>query len=142
MVLRFSLPEQGVPSHPCRPEGALLFLRESEAVSQSGTVSFSVMDREAGWQDFAPGIKRRILWQHAGQAAMLYYARLSAQVPAHTHDHDEECLMLQGDLFLNDVLLRQGDYQLAPAGSGHQMTTTDTGAVIYAHGDLDLRVIE
>ena len=70
---------------------------------------------------------------------MLYLAQPGAQVPRHTHGHDEECLMVQGELFLDDLLLQPGDYQLAPAGTGHFITETDTGVVIYAHGDLDLQ---
>jgi hypothetical protein len=49
--------------------------------------------------------------------------------------------MVEGELFLDDVLLQAGDYQLAPAGTGHHMTETDTGVVLYAHGDLDLRFV-
>lgn len=70
---------------------------------------------------------------------MLYHAQAGAAVPQHSHGHDEECLMVQGELFLDDVLLQEGDYQLAPAGTGHRVTETDTGVVIYAHGDLDLK---
>lgn len=105
------------------------------------TEPLTVRDAEAGWPDFAPGIQRRVLWQHAGQAAMLYLAQPGAQVPQHQHGHDEECLMVQGELFLDDLLLQTGDYQLAPAGTGHRITETDTGVVIYAHGDLDLQFV-
>ena len=122
-------------------EGALLFLRESDAPARPGDVSVTVRDAEAGWPDFVPGIQRRVLWQRDGQAALLYYAQPGAQVPNHTHGHDEECLMVQGELFLDDVLLQPGDYQLAPAGTGHRITETDTGVVIYAHGDLDLQFV-
>lgn len=118
---------------------ALLFLRESAAVSSTGDTPLTVRDADAGWPDFAPGIQRRVLWQHAGQAALLYFAEPGAAVPQHSHGHDEECLMVQGELFLDDLLLQAGDYQLAPAGSGHRITQTDTGVVIYAHGDLDLQ---
>lgn len=123
---------------------ALLFLRESAAISFAGGTSaagtpLTVRDADAGWPDFAPGVQRRVLWQHAGQAALLYFAEPGAAVPQHTHGHDEECLMVQGELFLDDLLLQAGDYQLAPAGSGHRITQTDTGVVIYAHGDLDLQ---
>ena len=80
------------------------------------------LDFMAGWPAFAPGIRRRVLWQRDGQAALLYHAQAGAQVPHHTHGHDEECLMVQGELFLDDVLLQPGDYQLAPAGTGHRIT--------------------
>ena len=123
-------------------EGALVFLRESAVPAVEGDAAFSVLDREAGWPDFVPGIQRRVLWHREGQAAMLYFAQAGAQVPLHTHGHDEECLMVQGELFLDDVLLKAGDYQLAPAGTGHRITETDTGVVIYAHGDLDLKFVQ
>jgi hypothetical protein len=118
--------------------GAWLFLRESSLPAKVGDRAFTILDREAGWPDFAPGLQRRVLWQRDGQAALLYFAQAGAQVPRHTHGHDEECLMLQGELLLDDVMLQPGDYQLAPAGTGHHITETDTGVVIYAHGDLDL----
>lgn len=118
-------------------EGAQVFMREADAaVAAQRTL---VRDAEAGWPEFAPGIRRRVLWSAAGQAALLYRADAGASVPEHSHGHDEECLMVQGELFLDDVLLQAGDYQLAPAGTGHRITETDTGVVIYAHGDLDLR---
>lgn len=123
------------------PTGALLFLREARLDARPGDQAFTVRDAQVGWPEFAPGIRRRVLWQRDGQAALLYHAQPGAQVPQHRHGHDEECLMVQGELFLDDVLLRAGDYQLAPAGSGHRLTHTDTGVVIYAHGDLDLQFV-
>lgn len=126
----------------CTDEGAVLFLRESILPAGRMDSPITVRDVEAGWPDYAPGIHRRVLWQHDGQAAMLYYARPGACVPLHTHGHDEECLMVRGELFQDDVLLRQGDYQLAPAGTSHRIARTDTGVVIYAHGDLDLKFVE
>ncbi len=123
----------------CSEGGAWLFLRESALEAAAGDAPFTVRDADAGWPSFAPGIRRRVLWQRDGQAAMLYHAQPGAAVPQHRHGHDEECLMVQGELFLDDLLLQEGDYQLAPAGTGHRITHTDTGVVIYAHGDLELR---
>ncbi len=138
----YQLLPPGVPAPTVHaPEGALLFVREAEPTEDHGTAPLTVLDAEAGWPDFAPGIQRRVLSQHRGQASMLYLAQPGAQVPRHTHGHDEECLMVQGELFLDDLLLQPGDYQLAPAGTGHRITETDTGVVIYAHGDLDLQFV-
>ena len=74
-------------------------------------------------------------------AAMLWLAEPGATVPHHHHGHDEECLMLRGDLFQDDYLLREGDYQLAPSGTAHETVSTDTGALIYAHGDLQMQFV-
>jgi quercetin dioxygenase-like cupin family protein len=132
----------GLPTPALRSQGgALVFLRESAPLPGAAASALTVRDHEAGWPEYAPGIRRRVLWQHGGQAALLYCAAPGAQVPNHTHGHDEECLMVQGELFLDDTLLQPGDYQLAPAGTGHRVTETDTGVVIYAHSDLDLRFV-
>lgn len=122
-------------------QGALVFLRESPLAARPGDAPLTVRDADAGWPDYAPGIRRRVLWQRDGQAALLYHAEPGASVPNHVHGHDEECLMVQGELFLDDLLLQTGDYQLAPAGTGHRLTQTDTGVVIYAHGDADLQFV-
>ncbi len=122
-------------------QGARLFLRESRLEPAAGEAASTVRDADAGWPEYAPGIRRRVLWQRDGQAALLYHAQPGAAVPHHTHGHDEECLMVQGELFLDDLLLQEGDYQLAPAGTAHRITETDTGVVIYAHGDLDLKFV-
>jgi quercetin dioxygenase-like cupin family protein len=117
--------------------GAWLLLREAD-----GTVEpFVQHESDSAWAPFAPGVRRRVLHEAGGVAAMLYRSEPEAVVPRHAHGHDEECLMLQGDLFLDDVLLRPLDYQLAPAGSMHGGVYTDTGMLLYAHGDaeLDLR---
>lgn len=122
-------------------QGAMLLLRERALPQEEGhEASQLARDEPEVWQDYAPLIKRRVLWQHGPMAAMLWRVAPGASVPQHRHGHDEECLMLRGDLFQDDYLLRAGDYQLAPAGSGHETVNTDTGALIYAHGDLEMQV--
>lgn len=116
--------------------GALLLLRE--APTQPGAQTQLQRAADAPWSAYGPGIERRVMAQHDGLAAMLYRTEPGAAVPHHGHHHDEECLMLAGDLFLDEVLLRPLDYQLAPAGTEHGGVFTDTGVLLYAHGDLDL----
>lgn len=128
------------PSTIASEGGARLYLREAPERGATTQATCTVRDASAGWADFAPGIKRRVLWAHAGEAALLYHALPGAQVPRHSHGHDEECLMIDGDIFLDDVLLRAGDYQLAPAGTVHGGVSTDTGLLLFAHGDLDLDI--
>lgn len=125
-------------------EGAQILLREQllgagDAARRGG--SHTSRDSPREWAEYAPLIKRRLLWQDGPMAAMLWLAEPGATVPHHRHGHDEECLMLRGDLFQDDYLLREGDYQLAPSGTGHETVSTDTGALIYAHGDLQMQIV-
>lgn len=118
--------------------GALIYLRESQPASDAPSEPTTQRAATAEWAAYAPGIQRRVMWRQGAQAAMLYHALPGAAVPNHGHRHDEECLMLAGDFFLDEVLLRALDYQIAPAGTGHHVACTDTGVLLYAHGDVDL----
>jgi quercetin dioxygenase-like cupin family protein len=130
----------GAQIHELRSEfGAKLYIRQSKVNPiNPPTEILTVKDSADNWPDYAPGIKRRVLWHSNGLAAMLYLTQPHANVPLHSHLHDEECLMVQGELYLDDTLLLEGDYQLATAGSRHQITQTETGVVLFAHGDVDL----
>ncbi len=132
-------PPGGPPPLLRAASAARVLLREAPASPQACVQhAFTQADAATPWDDFAPGIQRRVLWASGGEAALLYRASAGAQVPSHGHQRDEECLMVEGEVFLDDVLLRTGDYQLAPAGTAHAGVSTDIGGLIFAHGDLDL----
>ncbi len=118
--------------------GALLFLRESLQSPEPGETARTVRDAETPWEPYAPRVERRVLWRRGPLASLLYRAAAGASVPQHAHGHDEECLVLRGETFQDDCLLREGDYQLAPAGSSHLSGHTDVGAIFYIHGDIEL----
>jgi len=88
-----------------------------------------------GWIEKAPGLSIKIL-QADGPLAS-YFCRLAAgtEVEGHLHGLDEECMMIEGDVFFGDLLLRAGDYQLAPAGSRHGHVYTDVGALLFVRGE-------
>lgn len=119
-------------------QGALLFLRESLQRAEAGETPRTVRDADTLWKPYAPQVERRVLWRRGPMAALLYRAAPGASVPQHAHGHDEECLVLRGETFQDDCLLRAGDYQLAPAGSIHRSGNTDVGAIFYIHGDIEL----
>lgn len=121
--------------------GALVLLRESVPLLGAKLLPHTVRDADSGWDDYGPGIVRRILWRRGHMGAYLIHAQPGARVPPHRHEHDEECLMLQGQLYSDDVLLREGEYQLAPAGTRHAQVCTDTGVLVYGHGDLELALL-
>ncbi|MEO3693014.1 cupin domain-containing protein [Roseateles paludis] len=133
------LPATAAASLQAGPQGARLFVREAPA--RPGDASRLVRDCEAGWPAYGPGIRRRVLWAEGDEAALLYQVDPGAFVPLHTHGHDEECLMLAGELFLDDVLMQAGDYQVAPAGTQHALTRAETAGVLFAHGDVELQFI-
>lgn len=119
-------------------DGARLFVRWSapDQPVRAATV-FPVLGQDAGWVDFMPGVRIKPLWEGGERSSMLVRMRAGASVRSHSHGLEEECMMLAGEAFIGDTLLRAGEYQLAPAGSVHGTVYTDVGALFYVHGALD-----
>lgn len=89
------------------------------------------------WSVVSPGVEVLALWGDREVVSMLVRFAPGASVPNHHHALDEDCLVLDGEMFLGDILLRAGDYQLAPAGGGHWGETSDVGVLFFFHGALD-----
>ena len=132
------LPNNGTHIVRAEAAGARLFVRLSAPDAPATTLlHFSTVHGEDGWDDFCPGVRIKPLWQGGERSSMLVRMQAGAGVNAHHHRLEEECLMLAGEAFVGDTLLRSGDYQLAPMGSRHGAVTTDVGALLYVHGSLD-----
>jgi hypothetical protein len=117
-------------------QAARLYLRRSAGPDNGAVLSFSAFD-DAGWDDFCPGVRIRELWSGGERRSLLVRMRAGASVGAHGHALEEECMMLAGEAFIGDTLLRSGEYQLAPQGSHHGAVSTDVGALFFVHGSLD-----
>lgn len=96
-----------------------------------------VQPGERRWLPTFPGVEVLPLWGNAEITSMLVRFAPGAGVPDHRHAVHEDCLMLEGEMFLGDILLRPGDYQLAPAGGGHFGETSDVGGCFFFHGAID-----
>lgn len=89
------------------------------------------------WTAVSPGVEVSALCGDREVVSMLVRFAPGASVPDHHHALDEDCYVLDGEMFLGDILLRPGDYQLAPAGGGHWGETSDVGVLFFFHGWLD-----
>ncbi|HEV7913932.1 MAG TPA: cupin domain-containing protein [Albitalea sp.] len=117
--------------------GACIYLRRSRGTSCApGFVVIDTLD-ERGWDLFCPGVQIRELASVGERRSVLVRMQAGANVNAHGHALEEECMMLAGEAFVGDTLLRSGDYQLAPAGSRHGAISTDVGALFFVNGSLD-----
>jgi quercetin dioxygenase-like cupin family protein len=89
------------------------------------------------WRPTFAGVELLPMWGTVEMTSMLVRFAPGASVPDHHHAAHEDCLMLDGEMFLGDILLRTGDYQLAPAGGGHFGETSDVGCTFFFHGAID-----
>ncbi len=131
------------------PQGALLYLRELHGPREAlpaaearwwpvaGAGVIIVPASEDGWLPFSTGVQVKPLVGNDEAISMLAHFQPGARVAGHGHVLPEECVMVQGDLYLGDLLLREGEYQLAPTGSRHDSVMSDHGSVLYFHGAID-----
>jgi quercetin dioxygenase-like cupin family protein len=99
----------------------------------SQTVFFTDMD----WIPLTPGVLKKDLYSDGIIASRLFRFEPGAKLAGHPHLQNEECMMLSGEIFLGDILLRAGDYQMAPTGSYHGEASTDVGALLFVRGAAD-----
>ncbi len=94
---------------------------------------FTVRNHDGDWIEIEPKIKKKVLFTNPETGTESYLLRLesNAEAPAHFHQHDEHCLVLEGDLSFGDIHLQSGDYHFAPAGSEHAPVSTSAGALLY-----------
>lgn len=95
---------------------------------------FYTLSGEGGeWQDTAiAGIQARVLRvdEQRDEVTMLVRMAAGTAYPSHRHGGDEQCYVLQGDLQVEELEMKAGDYQFAPAGSIHGVQRTRTGCTL------------
>jgi quercetin dioxygenase-like cupin family protein len=100
----------------------------AEASELPGTVT--VRAGEGGWQTIARGVERKILYRTEGRVTYLIRGQPGARLPGHEHDDDEEIYVLSGDLTMDTLTLRAGDFHLARRGVQHPTATTAEGCML------------
>jgi len=134
---------RGELGSPAKPDllkglvGARLLVREFRP-SPADAKPVSQRAARSCWELLPGGVARRQLGSSDFEHTSLQRLAPGSKLPPHRHAQDEECLLLEGELFVEDRLLRVGDYHLAPAGSTHTSITTESGALLYRHGDGEL----
>jgi anti-sigma factor ChrR (cupin superfamily) len=88
---------------------------------------------EGQWEDTSvDGIEARKLGvdvEH-DRVTMLVRMRAGTAFPSHRHAGPEECYVLSGDLRFDEHVMRAGDYQFCPPGSGHSVQSTEEGCLL------------
>ncbi|MFM2397912.1 MAG: hypothetical protein RL341_69 [Pseudomonadota bacterium] len=94
----------------------------------------TVQKSEEAWHNFLAGIQIKVLNETGGIMSYLLRLAPGAVIPPHHHPVDEECIVLEGDLLIGDLLVPAGGFHMARKGVPHARITTTTGATIYLRG--------
>jgi quercetin dioxygenase-like cupin family protein len=92
----------------------------------------------ACWQVFAPGVLARVLHRTEAGRVQTLLLRLApgARLPAHPHNLDEECFVVDGSLFIGNHRLQSGDMHIAAAGSQHDAVHSPRGATLIVRAEV------
>ncbi len=87
---------------------------------------------EGRWIEVLPGIRIKRLRAEPGNSRETTLWRLAAgsEIPAHDHDDDEECLVLEGSIEQDGIRYVSGDYLHARKGSLHRPLRAPAGALL------------
>jgi anti-sigma factor ChrR (cupin superfamily) len=128
------------------PEATRAAMRE-RLLARLGASALAPTDRlytlrldDGEWRQLNPLVEVKKLFQSGDGRALLYRFKPGGRLISHEHPTDEECVMLEGEVHLGDLVLRAGDFHLAPRGVPHQEIHSPTGALFYARTGLSERV--
>ena len=109
----------------------------------TSTVSSVIRADDDRWQVMAPGIAMKPLAFDPRNKLHTVLARLEpgASYPKHRHVGDEQCLVLEGELFTDGVLLKAGDFIATNDGTIHTDTHSDSGCLLLLATALEDEVI-
>ncbi len=109
-----------------------LLARARESVQSDATTTIHPADGE--WHKFGPRIKIKVLRREAETMSYLLKLDPGALLVPHHHRHDEECMVLEGEVIIGGERVRAGAYHLAPRGVDHVPIRTELGATLFLRG--------
>lgn len=91
------------------------------------------------WEEAAPGISCKLLATDADKRMVSMLVRLAPDTayPPHTHAAVEELHLLAGELWIEDRLLRPGDYNLGHPGASDQRVWSEPGCICVLITSID-----
>ncbi|WP_374352702.1 cupin domain-containing protein [Chitinimonas sp.] len=96
----------------------------------------TLLASEGEWRAVAPLVYEKRLFADAQMTACLYRLEPGGRIPPHVHDVIEECLVLEGEIMLDEIKVGAGGYQLAPRHSRHGDVHSPDGCLIYVRRQL------
>ncbi len=89
-----------------------------------------VFANQGEWKTVSAGVQVKLLHKTTDTKSFLIKMAANTSIDAHTHVQDEESFVLEGEVWLEGVLCRAGDYHYAQAGSQHQQIRTTLGCTL------------
>lgn len=113
------------------PDAALADQIKTRLLQRIRTPQQTFVFAEQGeWNAIAHGVEVKMLHKSDKASAFLMRMAANTSIDGHTHKHDEESFVIDGEVWLEGILCKSGDYHFALAGSAHQRLHTANGCTL------------
>lgn len=114
-------------------------LERARATVYRADGTLTIFGNAGDWVALAPRVHMKKLHQDTSGHSYLLRLEPGAVLPNHAHDGDEECMVVEGEVFLGELRVRAGDYHLAPAGTRHSGIISPAGALLFVRSAANPR---
>lgn len=99
----------------------------------AGDAPVTITEADGEWRPLAQGVAEKLLWQ--AEVGMSRFVRLAPGSCYCPRPYARECefMVVAGEVFFGDILLRQGELHIAPAGTFHADISSDCGGMFFVH---------
>jgi len=112
-------------------------LSRAAITAPAGTQTIRAGDGK--WLELIPLIHMKILRQdvESGNETKLFRLQPGAEFPPHSHTHEEECMVLEGEIEVGGHVVRAGDMHIAGTTHEHPRITSKTGALLLVRSEIN-----
>lgn len=117
---------------------AAMLERITGLISEQPPKTTTVRGEGVEWVSFSPNVWVKTLRRDVDRNLQMVLFRIApgGVVPAHQHTREEECLVLEGEIFIGGHRVGTGDLHIAGAGAHHGDITTQTGALVMVRSEM------
>jgi quercetin dioxygenase-like cupin family protein len=102
--------------------------------ASQGLTTIQATDGER--ESFSTKVKIKVLHRDVNTQSYLLRLEPGAVVLPHVHGQDEECMVLEGEVRIGDLVVSAGAYHLAPRGVPHEPISSEHGALLFLRGSI------
>jgi anti-sigma factor ChrR (cupin superfamily) len=100
--------------------------------------TFTIRAADMRWVTVGPGVEVKVLRmdRERNDQTVLIRMQPGSLVVGHRHTQEEECLVLEGEVFIGDYCLKEGDMHVARPGAKHPPIHAPRGALLMIRSEM------
>lgn len=91
---------------------------------------FFILADQGIWIKAMSGVEVKMLHETSTEKSYLVKLSANAEIPRHSHTHNEESFVIEGEVMLDGTLCKKGDYHFAAAGTTHRRIRSELGCTL------------